>query len=70
MELFITIGNFDRLDVGFVGLGVSRDLRCRPAGGEVRVVLNRLIKRKRELSLSFWLWRQEIKRTILAWFYL
>ena len=70
MERIITTGNDYRLDVGFVGLGVSRDLRCRPAGGEVRDMLKTLIKRKRELSLSFWVWRQEVKRSILAWFYL
>jgi hypothetical protein len=70
MERIITTGNDYRANVGSVGLGVSCCLRSRPAGREVRVVLNRLIKRKRELSLSFWLWRQEIKRTILAWFYL
>ena len=39
MECIITIGNFDRLDVGFVGLGVSRDIRSRPAGREVRDLL-------------------------------
>jgi hypothetical protein len=70
MERIITTGNDYRPDAGSVGLGVSCHLRRRPAGREVRVVLNMLIKRKRELSLSFWLWRQEIKRTILAWFYL
>ena len=70
MERTITVINDYRLDAGSVGLGVSCCLRRGPAGREVRVVLNRLIKRKRELSLSFWLWRQEIKRTILAWFYL
>ena len=39
MERIITIGNFDRLDVGFVGLGVSRDLRCRAAGRADRDIL-------------------------------
>lgn len=39
MGLFGAIGNDYRLDVGSVGLGVSRCLRRRPAGREVRVVL-------------------------------
>ena len=70
MERIIKVINDYRPDAGFLDNSFSCDIRRRPAGGEVRVVLNRLIKRKRELSLSFWLWRQEIKRTILAWFYL
>jgi len=69
MECIITTGNDYRLDVGSVGLGVSCCLRRRQAGREVRDLLNKIIKRKRELSLLFWIWRQEIKRTVLMWFF-
>lgn len=31
--------------------------------------MKNLLKRKRELSLSFWIWRQNIKRTILMWIF-
>ena len=70
MECIITTGNIGRFDFSFLVNFLFGYLRGLQAGREVRVVLNMLIKRKRELSLSFWLWRQEIKRTILAWFYL
>jgi hypothetical protein len=69
MERIITVINDYRLDAGSVGLGVFCCLRRGPAGREVRVVLNRLIKRKKEMSLSFWIWRQNIKRTILMWIF-
>ena len=69
MECIITTGNDYRANVGSVGLGVSCCLLRCPAGRKVRVVLNRLIKRKKEMSLSFWIWRQNIKRTILMWIF-
>jgi hypothetical protein len=70
MERIIKVINDYRSDAGFLDNLLFSNLRRLQAVRKVRDLLNMLIKRKRELSLSFWLWRQEIKRTILAWFYL
>jgi len=32
-------------------------------------MMRKLIKRKKELSLSFWIWRQEIKRSIMRFLF-
>lgn len=39
MECIITVINGNRLDAGFLDNSFSCDIRRRPAGGEVRVVL-------------------------------
>jgi len=38
-------------------------------GRKFRDMLKKIIKLKRELSLSFWIWRQKIRRDVLRWFF-
>jgi hypothetical protein len=69
MERIIKVINDYRSDAGFLDNLLFSNLRRLQAVRKVRDLLNMLIKRKRELSLSFWLWRQEIKRTVFMWFF-
>jgi hypothetical protein len=69
MERIIKVINDYRSDAGFLDNLLFSNLRRLQAVRKVRDMLKKIIKRKRELSLSFWIWRQEIKRTVFMWFF-